>query len=374
MQYKSIPFTARITRQDNSATVAAQVQAMIDIQALQGYSFVRIEQTKTLVASESGCFGLNNLPAYMTRNAIVIFERADNNTEFILQIENVAQNIPIAINATPIPTASIPIVATSSAPPIILTKKIETTPIVAIIPTIANNTTPNTTPDNQQKPLLMIGAGILLFIFSGLVVVKCNQNKQANYENIAQQEEADRAARKQATDDSLTQVLALLYNEIHKNDSDNDNSNNDSRVITGEANSLYITGDNVNIRAKPTITSDIVTTISSFQSIAEYKGNKKIDDRGVEWYNIKYGTDEGWISNKFASFNPNFKDLWKKTNTNDPNDNTNVRETPSLDAKILDKVSINDRFTVMSCEGDWCLVILKNESRGYIYKSKIVID
>jgi Bacterial SH3 domain len=79
MDFKSIPFSAVITRKDNSQTVAKQLQSIINAQATEGWTFLRIETIKTLVAPNNGCFGIGATNGYATSFPIAIFYKHDDN-------------------------------------------------------------------------------------------------------------------------------------------------------------------------------------------------------------------------------------------------------------------------------------------------------
>lgn len=63
MEYKVVPFTANITRKDTTATVASQLQTMIQEQAASGWEYVRLESVETNIAPELGCFGVEQSPS-----------------------------------------------------------------------------------------------------------------------------------------------------------------------------------------------------------------------------------------------------------------------------------------------------------------------
>lgn len=80
MVYKTVNFTATITRNDSSTTVAAQLQSIIDSQASHGWEYVRIETIETNVASDSGCFGIGAEPGFSTYFPVIIFQKHDIST------------------------------------------------------------------------------------------------------------------------------------------------------------------------------------------------------------------------------------------------------------------------------------------------------
>ena len=75
MQYKVVPFTANITRNDSSVTVANQVQLIVDKYLADGWEYQRMESIETAVAPTSGCFGLGAQAGYLTSYQILIFKK-----------------------------------------------------------------------------------------------------------------------------------------------------------------------------------------------------------------------------------------------------------------------------------------------------------
>lgn len=75
MEYKVVPFTAKITRNDSSMTVAQQVQAIIDHNVAEGWEYMRMESVATSVAPTNGCFGFGGQPGFSTSFQILIFRR-----------------------------------------------------------------------------------------------------------------------------------------------------------------------------------------------------------------------------------------------------------------------------------------------------------
>lgn len=75
MQYKVVPFTANVSRKDNSSAVANQVQLMIDQYLSDGWEYQRMETVETFVAGSNGCFGFGAQPGYTTGIQMLIFKR-----------------------------------------------------------------------------------------------------------------------------------------------------------------------------------------------------------------------------------------------------------------------------------------------------------
>lgn len=75
MEYKVVPFTAKITRNDTPAMVAGQVQALIDAAVAEGWEFVSMENVETSVAPIGGCFGFGAQPGFTTSFQILVFKK-----------------------------------------------------------------------------------------------------------------------------------------------------------------------------------------------------------------------------------------------------------------------------------------------------------
>jgi hypothetical protein len=75
MEYKAVPFTATITRNDTSGRVANQVQSIIDHYVAEGWEYMQMESVDTSVAPTGGCFGFGGQPGFTTSFQILIFKR-----------------------------------------------------------------------------------------------------------------------------------------------------------------------------------------------------------------------------------------------------------------------------------------------------------
>ena len=75
MEFIAVPFTANITRKDTSATVAKQVQSIIDHYVANGWEYMRMESVETSVAPTKGCFGIGAQPSFTTSFQVLIFRK-----------------------------------------------------------------------------------------------------------------------------------------------------------------------------------------------------------------------------------------------------------------------------------------------------------
>lgn len=75
MEFHIVPFTAKISRADTSATVATQMQQLIDKHVFDGWEYVRMDSVQTSVAGTKGCFGLGAQPGFATTYNVLVFKR-----------------------------------------------------------------------------------------------------------------------------------------------------------------------------------------------------------------------------------------------------------------------------------------------------------
>lgn len=80
MQYKAVPFTAKISQNDTTQQVAQQLENLINEHAQQGWEYVGFENVETQVAPDAGCFGLGlpflgAKPGFSTSFKILIFKK-----------------------------------------------------------------------------------------------------------------------------------------------------------------------------------------------------------------------------------------------------------------------------------------------------------
>ncbi len=85
MPYKVVPFQAGIMRGENSSKAAAQLEALIESHASQGWRFHSLETLQTTVITPavpgtSGCLGLGATPGTPEKRSdtatyVAVFER-----------------------------------------------------------------------------------------------------------------------------------------------------------------------------------------------------------------------------------------------------------------------------------------------------------
>lgn len=75
MTYKVVPFSAKITRDDSTASVANQIQTIVDNMNNSGWDYMRMETVQTWVAGTNGCFGIGAQPGFNTMFNVLIFQK-----------------------------------------------------------------------------------------------------------------------------------------------------------------------------------------------------------------------------------------------------------------------------------------------------------
>jgi uncharacterized protein YgiM (DUF1202 family) len=251
--------------------------------------------------------------------------------------------------------------ATVAAPP---------TPVVPLaiveppsIPSASVAVAQAATPTQFSKPIYIVGGSILALVFLIMCYIIYQQQQQ---NTLAEQEKATMRVDSIAKADHQISIVQAKLDSVAA-EKDKNTPKPPSEIPT----SLYITGTNVNVRSSPDISSNIVMQIAKFQTQVAYLKQEQIDSRGVVWYNIFYAGKEGWVSNKFTSFKPFVQGDWKKADIIDSDAFTYVREASNGTSTILAQVRKGERFTIINRDSDWWLVILKDETRGYMHYSRI---
>lgn len=73
MEYKVIPFTAQISKDDNGAVASKQLAKVIEQQVTEGWEYVALEDLTTNVAPDNGCFGFGAKPGFTTTVQCIVF-------------------------------------------------------------------------------------------------------------------------------------------------------------------------------------------------------------------------------------------------------------------------------------------------------------
>lgn len=109
---------------------------------------------------------------------------------------------------------------------------------------------------------------------------------------------------------------------------------------------LRVTND-VNMRDKPNLNGGVITSIPKGTTI-EFLNEVSTDERGVDWYRMRYGNREGWTSSKYTVFDDGIgivqdsqtKQTSKQTSgTAKITGNVNMREEPNLNGNVITSIS-----------------------------------
>jgi hypothetical protein len=74
-QYDVVPFVAQIDYNEGTGAAAAQLSALINARAQDGWSYVRLESVEIHQAGNSGCLGIGATPGQITHFKMAVFER-----------------------------------------------------------------------------------------------------------------------------------------------------------------------------------------------------------------------------------------------------------------------------------------------------------
>ncbi|MBQ9409356.1 MAG: SH3 domain-containing protein [Clostridia bacterium] len=98
--------------------------------------------------------------------------------------------------------------------------------------------------------------------------------------------------------------------------------------------SVVITGNDVPVRSYPNMYANQIGTAAK-NTYFTYLGNTSTDERGVNWYEISYYTQIGWVSSRLSALSD---DSWQPVSGDTVSvvsGNTNIRSEPNLNCTIL---------------------------------------
>jgi len=116
---------------------------------------------------------------------------------------------------------------------------------------------------------------------------------------------------------------------------------------------VTVEADVLNVRSGPSTDHEIVGVLSQGEQV-------EVLSVESEWYKIKFADDIGWIASQYASQStpadsPKDEGLKGKQVVVQP-EILNMREGPSLEHPVIDKLNKNQILQVTDSEGDWLLV------------------
>lgn len=74
MNYIVVPFVAQISHNETTASVASQLQTLINHYSREGWEYVRLENVETKIAPDTGCFSSNKV-GYSTSFKMAVFKK-----------------------------------------------------------------------------------------------------------------------------------------------------------------------------------------------------------------------------------------------------------------------------------------------------------
>ena len=75
MQYKVVPFVAKIANDGGSNQAASALQQLINAEAQDGWNYMHMDNITTHIAGNNGCFGFGATAPSMTSYAVVVFNK-----------------------------------------------------------------------------------------------------------------------------------------------------------------------------------------------------------------------------------------------------------------------------------------------------------
>ena len=75
MDFKVVPFVAKITGSDSTSSVANQLDDLIKSMKADGWEYVRLEKVDTIVKGNNGCFGYGATPDTLNSFTVAIFKK-----------------------------------------------------------------------------------------------------------------------------------------------------------------------------------------------------------------------------------------------------------------------------------------------------------
>lgn len=120
------------------------------------------------------------------------------------------------------------------------------------------------------------------------------------------------------------------------------------KTTTASGDSVRV-DDDVNLRKRPSLDADIITSIKGGTTV-RFLGEVSTDERGVDWYKVRYDGHDGWTSSKYShivsggSGSSGKKSSGKQSSTKKSGGGSatatttgdvNLRDEPSLDGDVI---------------------------------------
>ena len=120
---------------------------------------------------------------------------------------------------------------------------------------------------------------------------------------------------------------------------------------------LFIAASNLNLRALPTTTSDVIVQL-------KFGDKVKAIGENDDWMMVTFDGKTGYLKTKYTSTSMVFESV-KETVYVDAG-TLNLRKSPSTDADIVTKLERNDKLTRVGIAEDWSKVKTASGKTGYV--------
>lgn len=129
------------------------------------------------------------------------------------------------------------------------------------------------------------------------------------------------------------------------------------------------TGIGLNVRETPSLSGTLITSVKN-------GGTVTVLQKGKEWCRVAVDGKEGFVATAYLSFGatpavtPSKPATGKVATVNNPKVTQvlNLRQTASLDAKVLGYYKNGVKVTILSTSGNWCKVQVEDGKMGYMMK------
>lgn len=121
-----------------------------------------------------------------------------------------------------------------------------------------------------------------------------------------------------------------------------------------------VTGDDVNVRSKPSLEADVLTQLAEDTKV-------EILEEGDGWCKVKYDNTTGWVNRTYLSIKNGPTAIMTA-------DDVNLRSKPDTDAAVIKKLYEGEKVNVLDRTENWYKVKTLNGETGWIYKDFLKVS
>ena len=160
-------------------------------------------------------------------------------------------------------------------------------------------------------------------------------------------------------DTGYDEILPEDFGPVLKPQISGEGSEPDSEIykVTPVDYTLYIAAGNLNLRALPTTTSDVIVQL-------KFGDKVKAVGENDDWMMVTFDGKTGYLKTKYTSTSMVFESV-KETVYVDAG-TLNLRKSPSTDADIVTKLERNDKLTRVGIAEGWSKVKTASGKTGYV--------